>query len=79
MTSLYEECVKRGIPTKNRYSDLYIPVTEETTALLNEHGCHKSTFVDQIDGTLSYDVAFQYDPYWVAVKGDPIDYSAQGC
>ena len=78
--SLYDECVKRGIPMSNHESDLYIPVTAETQELIKHFStshCHKkpatdmrhgerqyNTFVNQVEGGLWFDVAFAFLPWW---------------
>ena len=66
--SLYEECVKRGIPCHNHYSDLYIPLTHETGQLLAHYRLKGQVFVNQVEGGLWYDVAFQFNPYWDTVS-----------
>lgn len=62
--SLYEECVKLGIPTGNHASDLYIPVTDQTRELIKKHGHRATTFTNQVEGGLWYDVPFAYVPFW---------------
>lgn len=70
MNSIYAECIARGIPVANHYSDLYIPVTPQTTALIREFQevgkllSSPDTFVNQVEGGLWYDLPFQYEPYW---------------
>ncbi len=63
---LYDTLVARGIQTDYHESDLYFPVTEETTALVNdfEHKKIVKTFTSQLDGKLWYDVPFGYIPFW---------------
>ena len=62
--SFYQEIVNRNIPHKNHCSDLYVPVTEETTKLIKEHGIKcVSTFNNQVEGGQWYDCSFQYEPY----------------
>lgn len=69
----YAECVARGIPCHNHESDLYIPVTEETRALVKHYtnpppGHHAlarpETFQNQVEGGLWYDVPFAFTPWW---------------
>lgn len=64
--SLYQDCVQRGIPVQSHASDLYIPVTEETRALLKTHGKTATTFTNQVEGGLWYDVPFAFEPWWEA-------------
>lgn len=66
--NIYDECVARGIPTHNHESDLYIPVTLETSDLLNHFGHRAETFTNQVEGGLWYDVPCQYKPFWDKVE-----------
>lgn len=61
---IYNEIVKRGIQHANHCSDLYIPVTQETAQLLKEYDLRATTFENQVEGGIWYDVPFQYLPYW---------------
>lgn len=66
-TSLYAELIKNGITCHSHYSDLYFPVTEQTTAILKQFPVEKSnttTFKNQVEGGLWYDTPFSYIPYW---------------
>lgn len=71
--TLYQRLCAAGFGDRldHHESDLYVPVTNETTRILNEwlgdHGygeCFCEKFVDQTTENLMYDVAFQYDPWW---------------
>lgn len=63
--SLYAECVRLGVPVRNHYSDLYIPVNELTREILSRHPeCRHSGFTNQVEGGLWYDCPFQFLPYW---------------
>ena len=69
-STLYEDCVKAGVKVEGRYSDLYIPVNEITTPLVEKHikdgGARPETFKSNIPPhDLWYDVPFAYTPYWV--------------
>jgi hypothetical protein len=64
--TLYEKIVQLQIPHANHCSDLYIPVTPQTTELLKESKEWAESFYNQVDGGLWYSVAFAYDPYWAA-------------
>lgn len=72
--TLYDEVVKRGIPHSSHFSDLYLPCTEEVRALLLHYGHDRrgkhataTTFVNQVEGGLWYDVPFAYAPFWRSV------------
>lgn len=47
-------------------SDLYVPVTETTSALIKEYvfKMNVTTFINQKNGKPYYDIPFAYDPYW---------------
>lgn len=63
--SIYKEIVARSIPHANHASDLYIPVTEETRALLKQFDITTATtFINQVEGGLWFDVPFAYLPWW---------------
>lgn len=64
---LYDELVEKGIKISNHYSDLYFPVTKETTEILARYPLQQgnaTTFKNQVEGGLWYDVPFAYLPYW---------------
>ena len=63
--SVYQDMVDVGVPMTNHYSDLYVKVTPESQAILERYkDLSVSRFMHQGDGTLWYDIAFQYMPYW---------------
>lgn len=64
--TLYQECVECQIPMRNHASDLYIPANEDTIHLLKKHNKRATTFLNQVEGGLWFDVAFAFDPWWVA-------------
>ena len=66
MKSLYEQVKDFGVKIDHHESDLYIPVTAQTRALIAtyEYRCNVVTFVSQIDKALWYDVPFAYLPFW---------------
>ena len=68
--SLYQDLVKLGVPHSNRASDLYFPVTEQTTGLVKKWK-KKTTlvvnkFTHEVEKTLWYEIPFAYDPFWEA-------------
>lgn len=67
-TTLIETCKALNIPIDNHESDLYIPVTETTQALVEQYEFRSNvkTFKSQIDGQLWYDIPFAYLPFWEA-------------
>lgn len=79
--TLYEKAVV-ALPAEHidhHASDLYLKVTPESKALLQEwireNGFENAakgrflfnTFRSHLDGALWYDIAFQYTPYWDAI------------
>lgn len=71
--TLYQRLVAAGFGDSidHHESDLYVPVTNKSSAILEEWlrdtGLRSSffeTFTDQTTGDLMYDIPFQYDPYW---------------
>jgi len=64
--SLFAECVERGIVMDHHESDLYIPVTIETTALCAQFGHVPTKFVNRVVGGLWFDVPFAFTPWWDA-------------
>ena len=75
---LYEAVVKLGIEIDHHESDLYLPVTPETTALVNTYVStnSKKRLVDPrgyavrlfaaSDGKTWYDIPFAYIPFWLS-------------
>ncbi len=47
-------------------SDLYLKVTDTSTRLVNDYDFMEnvSTFRDQIEGKLWYEIPFAFTPYW---------------
>ena len=77
--SLYTELRDAGCELDNYYSDLYVKVTPESTAVLIQHhrrsqGRHHhvgaGTFISGVDGLPWYEVPFAYDPWWEAKSAD---------
>jgi len=71
ITSIWEEVKRLGIQFDSHETDLYIPVNEQTKALVARWKFKSiaTTFVSQIEPkTLWYDLPFAYVPAW-EVKG----------
>ena len=62
----YKALLAAGVPIDSHESDLYCKATPESTAILKASGWAYTTFLSNIDGTLWYDVAFGYEPWWEA-------------
>ncbi len=63
--SLYKELKAAGVPMANHYSDLYVPVTPETRAIIRKYRPGGvSVFTNQVEGGAWFDVPFAFEPYW---------------
>ena len=62
--SIYRAVKDAGIPMDNHESDLYVKVTPESTKILEDSGHSFSTFANEVDKTLWFDVPFAYTPWW---------------
>lgn len=65
--NVYEDLKAAGIPIANHESDLYFPVTEQSTRILSDYPLHKgnaTVFTNQVEGGQWYDVPFAYVPWW---------------
>ena len=63
---IFAKVIARKIEYSNHESDLYIPVTPETTDLVKSYPymTNVTTFVSQIERKLYYDIPFAYKPWW---------------
>lgn len=69
--SLYRDLLEAGIEVDNHASDLYFPITPQSTVLLQRYPVlrqNATTFTNQITQTRWYDVPFAYDPFWENVE-----------
>jgi hypothetical protein len=75
MKTIYQSLLETvpGLVMHNHYSDLYVPVNEETMRVIRAYVDDKNTNMDtmpktfksQIEGEgLMYDIPLSYDPYW---------------
>lgn len=58
-----------GIKHASHETDLYLPITPQTTNLLRSfplNNANKTTFTNQVEGGLWYDIPFAYLPAWEA-------------
>jgi len=62
--SIWAEVVARGIPYDTHESDLYIPVNDETRALVRGSGRSYTVFFSSMDHKMWYDIPFAYEPWW---------------
>ncbi len=64
---LYTDLVGAGIKVDSHASDLYVPVTPESKAILEKYPlkqANATVFNSAIDGVRTYDVPFAYSPFW---------------
>ena len=66
---LWEHIKTHGIEHGCHASDLYIPVNDETRALIKAYDfkCNVTMFVSNTDKKLWYDIPFAYQPFWERV------------
>lgn len=64
--SIYEKMLKTGCEIDSHESDLYVPLTPETAAIVKEyeHKGNVTTFIHQTQKTRWYDIPFAYAPFW---------------
>jgi hypothetical protein len=70
--TLWSEVVRLGIPHASHETDPYIPVTDQTRELLKKFPLsdgNKTTFTNQVEGGLWFDIPFAYLPAWEAKRG----------
>lgn len=62
--------IDAGVPVDSHESDLYVKLTPESVAILEnyEHRDICRPFQNQIDGLTWVDVPFAFEPFWDAVK-----------
>lgn len=67
LASLYQEFKAAGIEIGNHESDMYVPITTESKAILENYPLQKTNatkFRSNIDGVLTYDIPFSFDPFY---------------
>ena len=66
--NIYKKMKEAGVEISNHCSDMYVPVNKTTTGLLADYEFRRSvtTFTSNIDGELTYDIPFAYDPFFPA-------------
>ncbi len=71
--SLYDAITQAGICIDHHESDLYFPVTDKSTAILERFPTEKQNskvFADQRGGGAPwFDVPFAYTPFWLDKQG----------
>ena len=62
--SIYSEMMVAGVEIDHHCTDLYVPVNEVTTSIIDryEFKCNVTKFRSAIDGTPWYDIPFAYTP-----------------
>lgn len=82
--SLYAAVVRLGIEHDHHESDLYLPATAQVRGLLKAYGIdpfstQASQFRNQVTGTIWFDVAFMYAPFWERRQGVHVCPDGQSC
>lgn len=65
--SLYTDLIEAGVKVSNHASDLYFPRNAQTMEILVRHPLQRvnaTVFKSNIDGVMTYDVPFAFDPFW---------------
>lgn len=65
--SIYEAMLRAGVEIDHHMSDLYVPATTTTLAILDCYPTHKANverFWNQASGSLWLDIPFAYAPFW---------------
>ena len=69
MKTICQEMIDNGVVVSNHYSDLYVPVNNITTEILNrpEYSLQKSNatvFFSQVEKVRYYYIPFSFDAFW---------------
>jgi len=72
--SIYQELKAAGVPLDSHESDLYAKVTPESRTILSryKHKGNLSTFLNQVEGNLWYEIPFAFDPWYAEQTGKAI-------
>lgn len=68
--TLFDLVLSTHTPFHSHASDLYIPATNQTRAMLKEFpqcDANKITFTNQVEGGLWFDIPFAFVPWWDAL------------
>ncbi len=65
VTTIHQELKNLGIPLSGHYSDLYVEVTPETQAIVDNYAFKNNVtkFRSQIDGKLMFDIPLANDDF----------------
>lgn len=65
-SELYAKAVEQKIEMDHHESDLYLKVTDESTALIQDYLFKQSVwkFKSDIDNAWWFDIPFGYSPFW---------------
>jgi hypothetical protein len=79
--NIFEQVKALGIEYDSHESDLYIPVTEQTQALMATYSHRKNvlTFTSKVDGKLWYDIPFAFAPWWEARRSKSLPVPPRPC
>jgi len=63
---IYNELKKENVPIGSHESDLYCKVTKVSKKIVERYVLKRSvrSFKNQIDGSLWFDIPFEYEPYY---------------
>lgn len=66
MSTIYEQLKASGVKIETKSSDLLVPVTPITQAIVDGYEFKKNvtTFIDNIDHELWFEIPFAFDEFW---------------
>lgn len=64
--SIYTDLKKAGCEISNHESDLYVPVDDISTEIINRYEFKRTIrqFRSRLDDRMYYDIPFAFDPFW---------------
>jgi hypothetical protein len=65
--TLYQKLIEAKIPIDHYESDLYFPITDESSSILLQFpssALNVNIFRDNVTKQMWYEVHFAYDPFW---------------
>lgn len=70
---IYDQMLAAGVEIDHYESDLYVPVTPETRAIVlaYEHRSNVNTFRHSVTREAWYDIPFAYIPWWEKRSATP--------
>jgi len=64
MSSIYEKMKQLDVEINSWQSDMYVPVTPETKAVVEKYEFKQNVSTFRSEGKFWYDIPFSYNPFW---------------